>query len=189
MLVRPACACCKLISSTPAKDPLSGGGGGICGDSLDGSVGHDFLGELLLGLGEAGTGSPVLGVDLRGKGRQLGPRQEYKSASVNRNQRCSCWRRRPNVFCWVANGFLTINQSLKYRNGSVRREFWGIFSLWTYHFQEHDCQDGIHCEETSHHHHNHGNGQVWLEHADGGDPPTVRKRQTNVWRDRVCTRL
>lgn len=47
---------------------MSSRGGGVGGDRLDGPVGHDFMGELLLGLGEAGTGPPVLGVDLRGKG-------------------------------------------------------------------------------------------------------------------------
>lgn len=57
-----------LISATPAKDPLSSGGGGVGGNGLDSTVGHDFLGELLLGLGEAGAGPPVLRVDLRGKG-------------------------------------------------------------------------------------------------------------------------
>lgn len=60
-----------LISPTPAKHPLSSRGGGICSDGLDGSVGHDFLGELLLGLGEAGTGPPVLRVHLRGKGTAI----------------------------------------------------------------------------------------------------------------------
>lgn len=58
----------RLISSTPVKHPLSSGGGGVGGDGLDGPAGHDLLGELLLGLGEAGPSPPVLGVDLGGRG-------------------------------------------------------------------------------------------------------------------------
>lgn len=57
----------RLIFPTSAKDPLSRRGGGVRGDGLDRTVGHDLLGELLLGLGEAGAGPPVLRVDLRGK--------------------------------------------------------------------------------------------------------------------------
>lgn len=62
-----------LIPPTPPEDPLGSGGGGVRGDGLDAAVAHDLLGELLLGLGEAGAGPPVLGVDLgRAKGRSLG---------------------------------------------------------------------------------------------------------------------
>lgn len=62
-----------LISSTPAKGSLGSGGGSICCNSLDSSVSQDSLGELLLGLGEAGTCPPVLRVDLGEweKGRRL----------------------------------------------------------------------------------------------------------------------
>lgn len=74
-----------LISSTPAKGSLGSGGGSICCNSLDSSVSQDSLGELLLGLGEAGTCPPVLRVDLGEweKGHGLRKWQFYKSVSIN----------------------------------------------------------------------------------------------------------
>ncbi len=54
----------SLVSLIPAEDSLCSGGGGARCSSLDRSVGQDFLRELLLGFGEAGTCPSVLRVDL-----------------------------------------------------------------------------------------------------------------------------
>lgn len=54
----------QLISLAPAKGSLGSGGGSTGCSGLDSSVGQDSVGELLLGLGEAGTCSSVLRVDL-----------------------------------------------------------------------------------------------------------------------------
>lgn len=54
----------SVISLAPAKGSLGRGGGSACCNSVDSSIGQDPLGELLLGLGEAGTGPPVFRVDL-----------------------------------------------------------------------------------------------------------------------------
>lgn len=48
------------------ESPLSGRGGGSGRRRLDGFIGHDACGELLLGLLEAGARGAVQGVDLRG---------------------------------------------------------------------------------------------------------------------------
>lgn len=53
-----------LISLVPAKGSLGSGGGSTGCSGLDSSVGQDSVGELLLGLGEAGTCPSVLRVDL-----------------------------------------------------------------------------------------------------------------------------
>jgi len=60
MLVREVTS----LSLIPAKGSLGRGGGCTGCSRLDRSVGQDAAGELLLGLGEAGTGPPVLRVDL-----------------------------------------------------------------------------------------------------------------------------
>lgn len=57
----------RSVSSAPANSSLGSRGGGVCCDSLHSSVGQDALRELLLGFGEAGSCSPVLGVNLRGR--------------------------------------------------------------------------------------------------------------------------
>lgn len=53
----------SLISLAPAKGSLGSRGGGAGCSRLHGSVGQDSAGELLLGLGEAGTCPSVLRVD------------------------------------------------------------------------------------------------------------------------------
>lgn len=50
----------NLIPLVPAEGSLCSGGG----SSLHSGVGNDSVGELLLGLGEAGPGPSVLRVDL-----------------------------------------------------------------------------------------------------------------------------
>lgn len=53
-----------LTSLAPAKGSLGSGAGSSGRCRLEGPVGQDPLGELLLGLGEAGTCPPVLRMDL-----------------------------------------------------------------------------------------------------------------------------
>jgi len=50
------------------EGPLSGGRGCRGGGRLEGLVGEHALGELLLGLLEAGPGAPVIAVHLYGTG-------------------------------------------------------------------------------------------------------------------------
>lgn len=54
----------SLISLAPAKGTLGSRCSSTCCSSLDGWVGNDSMGELLLGFGEAGTCPSVLRVDL-----------------------------------------------------------------------------------------------------------------------------
>ena len=54
----------NLIPLVPAEGSLCSGGGSTGGSSLHSGVGNDSVGELLLGLGEAGPGPSVLRVDL-----------------------------------------------------------------------------------------------------------------------------
>lgn len=111
---------------------------------------------------------------LEAKGRPLGQRRFYESASVN-CQHCTD----------LLLMFLTMKWSLKYKTVHS----WEAFSLGAYHFKKNDCQDSIYCEETCHYHHNHSNRQVWAEHADGGDPPAVNNRQTNMTVSANCYKL
>lgn len=54
----------RLISLAPAKRALGSGSGSAACCILEGSVGENFLGELLLGLCETSTRPSVLRVDL-----------------------------------------------------------------------------------------------------------------------------
>lgn len=56
------------VSSGPADGSLGSRGGSVRRNGLHGPIGQDALRELLLGLGEAGSCPPVLGVDLKGDG-------------------------------------------------------------------------------------------------------------------------
>lgn len=52
----------------------------------------------------------------------------------------------------------------------------------TYQFEKNDGQDSVDREEPGHHHHDHGHGQVGAQHADGGDPAAVRRRDKRAVR-------
>lgn len=62
----------RLVPLAPAEGSLGSGGRGAARSRLHGLVGQDAVGELVLGLAEAGTGPPVLGVDLETQERRAG---------------------------------------------------------------------------------------------------------------------
>lgn len=60
------CLCASLRSEGPTGGVRRGVGGGVGGGGLNGLVGHDASGELLLGLLETGAGGTIQRVHLEG---------------------------------------------------------------------------------------------------------------------------